>query len=82
MVFNPEKKKYETHLFLKQGYYNYNYLAVDKNNPSLYSDLDGNFFETENLYTVLVYYKSFSSRADELIGMGNFNSKAEQPLNY
>lgn len=82
MVFNPDKKKYETHLFLKQGYYNYTYLAVDKNNPSVYSQLDGNFFETENLYTILVYYKSFSSRADELIGIGNFNSKAEQPLNY
>ena len=82
MVFNPEKKKYETHLFLKQGYYNYTYLAVDKNNPAVYSELDANFFETENLYTILVYYRSFGARADELIGMGNFNSRAEQPLNY
>ncbi|HEY5368090.1 MAG TPA: DUF5103 domain-containing protein [Hanamia sp.] len=82
MIFNPGKGKYETHLFLKQGYYNYTYMAVDKNNPAVYSELDGSFFETENLYTILVYYKSFGSRADELIGIGNFNSKAEQPLNY
>jgi hypothetical protein len=79
MVFNPDKHKYETRLFLKQGYYNYTYLAVDKSNPAIYDELDGNFFETENLYTILVYYKSFSSRADELIGVGNFNSRAEQP---
>jgi hypothetical protein len=82
MVFNPEKGKYETHLFLKQGYYNYTYLAVDKSNPTNYSGLDGNFFETENLYTILIYYRSFGSRADEFIGMGNFDSHAEQPLNY
>lgn len=79
MIFNPDKKKYETRLFLKQGYYNYTYLAVDKNNPATYNEMDGNFFETENIYTILVYYKSFSSRADELIGIGNFNSRAEQP---
>ena len=48
MIFNPENKKYETHLFMKQGYYDYTYLSVDKNNPAIYSELDGNYYETEN----------------------------------
>jgi len=79
MKFDPMKGKYETHLFLKQGYYDYTYLAVDKNNPANYSELDGNYYETENLYTILVYYRGFSSRADELIGVATFDSRTDQP---
>jgi hypothetical protein len=79
MVFNPEKRVYETHLFLKQGYYDYTYIAKDKNNPSDYSELDGNYYETENQYTILVYYKSFIGRADELIGVATFDSRGDQP---
>lgn len=79
MVFDPAKGRYETHLFLKQGYYDYTYIGVDKNNPAVYSELDGNYFEAENLYTILVYYKSFIGRVDELIGEATFDSKADQP---
>ena len=79
MIFNPAKGRYETHLFLKQGYYDYTYIGVDKNNPSVYSELDGNYFEAENLYTILVYYKSFLGRTDELIGEASFDSRADQP---
>ena len=79
MVFNPEKGKYETHLLMKQGYYDYTYVAVDKSAPFAHSEFDGNYYETENLYTILVYYKSFIGRADELIGVATFNSRADQP---
>lgn len=79
MIFNPENKKYETHLFMKQGYYDYTYLSVDKNNPGVYSEVDGNYYETENLYTILVYYKPFIGRADELIGVATFDSRTDQP---
>ncbi|MEO6135133.1 MAG: DUF5103 domain-containing protein [Ginsengibacter sp.] len=79
MIFNADKGKYETKLFLKQGYYDYTYLAVDKNNSSVYSELDGNNYETENLYTILVYYKSFTARSEELIGVATFNSRTDQP---
>jgi hypothetical protein len=79
MIFNPEKKMYETHLFMKQGYYDYTYVAVDKNNPSIRAELDGDYFETENLYTLLVYYKSFTGRADELIGVATLASRSDQP---
>ncbi len=70
MVYNSEKQVYEASLFLKQGYYNYGYVLVDKNNPAQRNALEGNYFETENVYTILVYYKSFTDRADQLIGVG------------
>lgn len=83
LQYNPTNKLYETHLFLKQGYYDYTYLAADKDNPSSYSGIDGNYFETENYYTILVYYKPFIGRAEELVGMTTFDSRTDVPgLNY
>lgn len=79
MVFNAEKGLYEGTAFLKQGYYNYTYVAVDKNNPALKNDLEGNYWETENSYTILMYYKAFSDRADQLIGVGKIDSRTDKP---
>jgi hypothetical protein len=30
---------------------------------------EGNYFEAENEYTILFYYRSFSARYDELLGI-------------
>jgi len=79
MNFNPDNGKYETHLLMKQGFYDYTYIAVDKNNPANRNELDGNYYETENLYTILVYYKSFIGRSDELIGVATFDSRSDKP---
>jgi Domain of unknown function (DUF5103) len=79
MVFNEEKGVYECTAFLKQGYYNYTYIAVDKNNPANRRDLEGDYWETENSYTILMYYRSFTDRADQLIGVGKINSRTDKP---
>lgn len=79
MQFNAEKGIYETHLFLKQGYYSYTYMGVDKNNTASYSEVDGNYYETENTYTILVYFRDFAGRADELIGVSTINSRTDKP---
>ena len=79
MNFNQDKGIYETHLFMKQGYYDYTYISVDKNNPANRGEMDGNYYESENLYTILVYYKSFVGRADELIGVATFDSRTDKP---
>ncbi|RYG25665.1 MAG: DUF5103 domain-containing protein, partial [Chitinophagaceae bacterium] len=76
MVFNEEKRIYEVTAFLKQGYYNYGYVLRDLNQGKL-TELEGNYWETENSYTVLIYYRSFTDRADQLIGVGQVNSRKE-----
>ena len=80
MQFNPEKGVYETDLFLKQGYYSYTYVLADKNNFANRYEVDGNYFEAENAYTILVYYKSFNARSDELIGAATINSRNDKPM--
>jgi hypothetical protein len=79
MVFNTAKGVYECTAFLKQGYYNYTYIAVNKNEASQKRDLEGDYWETENSYTILMYYKSFTDRTDQLIGVGKINSRTDQP---
>ncbi|MFT3981725.1 MAG: DUF5103 domain-containing protein [Ferruginibacter sp.] len=78
LQFNEARKLYELNTFLKQGYYNYAYMLVNKNDPTDKISLEGNYFETENMYTVLIYYKSFTDRADQLIGVGQFNSRSDR----
>ena len=79
MQFNTQKGIYENTQYLKQGYYNYGYTLVDKNDPSKRTDLDGDYWETENNYTILVYYKSFTDQADQLIGIANINTRSDRP---
>jgi hypothetical protein len=78
MQFNNDKGVYETQLFLKQGYYSYTYLAANKNNKAINNDVDGNYYETENSYTILVYYRDFAGRADELIGVASISSRTDK----
>lgn len=75
MTYNAAKGVYESTLLLKQGYYNYCYVTVDKTNPKpSFEFTEGNFWDTENNYTILVYYRSINGRVDELIGITRINS--------
>jgi hypothetical protein len=80
MTFNADKGVYEKAMFLKQGYYNYSYVTqdyrADPNNRFSFSNTEGNFNATENAYMVLIYYRPFGARADELIGYAQVNSLA------
>lgn len=79
MNFNADKGMYENAQFLKQGYYSYGYQLVDKKDPTQRTDLEGNYWETENTYTILVYYKSFSDQCDQLVGVGKISSRTDRP---
>jgi hypothetical protein len=77
MAFNAEKGRYEASFFLKQGYYNYGYVTVDRNDPARipsFALTEGDHVETENDYMILVYYRPLGAQADELIGRSVFNS--------
>ena len=79
MNFNTEKGWYEGSQYLKQGYYSYGYALVDKKDFSQRADIDGNYWETENNYTILVYYKSFTDQSDQLIGVSTISTRSDKP---
>ncbi|MDR3712540.1 MAG: DUF5103 domain-containing protein [Puia sp.] len=82
MHFNKDRGAYETSLFLKMGYYSYGYTTIARDDPSRKFSMDfteGNHMETENNYTILVYYRALGGRADELVGMSTISSITGRP---
>ena len=64
---------YENTSLNKQGFVNYKFIT-HTNNIVDHSFIDGNFYQTENEYTVLVYYKNLGDRYDKVIGIGSASS--------
>lgn len=80
MRYNETNGLYEANVFMKQGYYSYTYTLVDEKGVADKTNmLEGNYWETENDYTILVYYKGFTDRSDQLIGVGQVNSRRDRP---
>jgi len=76
MVFNKQTKMYEKAILIKQGFTNYNYVVTDKNGKIQHRDaIDGNFFQTENSYTAIVYYRGNNDRYDRVIGVSTTSSE-------
>lgn len=75
MDYNQDKGVFEKAIMIKQGFTNFQYKIADKNGVIDYENaIDGNFYQTENNYTILVYYKQSSDRYTRVIGKGNANS--------
>jgi len=75
MDYNQDKGVFEKAIMIKQGFTNFQYKIADKKGIIDYENaIDGNFYQTENEYTILVYYKQSSDRYERVIGKGNANS--------
>ena len=75
MVYNQESGLYENQLLFKQGFYNYTYVSVGSDGLINTHKVEGSFYQTENDYTVIVYYRRFGDRYDQVIGIGGANSE-------
>ena len=71
LFYNFEDKSYQGKILLKQGFYNYTFATVDEKNTVDTNQINGTFFQTENEYTVLVYYKPFGGLYDRVVGVGS-----------
>lgn len=67
LTYNTEQKTWETVQLLKQGVYDYEYVleSADKTQISKFS---GSYFDTENEYQILLYYRKPGTYWDEIIG--------------
>ena len=75
MEYNAQKAIYEKAILIKQGFTNFQYTVADDNGNVDYENaIDGNFYQTENDYFVIVYYRENRDRYDRVIGRGSANS--------
>jgi len=74
MTYNTKRNVYEATLLMKQGFYNYKYVVLDRDKNLNEGAISGNFDETENNFKVMAYYRDLGARYDRLIGMGEASS--------
>lgn len=71
MDYNEKKGIYEKAIMVKQGFTNYCYTVADAaGKVDDANAIDGNFYQTENDYMVIVYYRENNQRYDRVIGKG------------
>ena len=68
MAYNRDTKCYEGSVLLKQGYYSYQYVVAKNQNEIKPVSSEGNFYQTENKYQALLYFRGPGERTDRLVG--------------
>ena len=71
LTYNFDDSTYRGSVLMKQGFYNYTFATVDEFGNVDTNEINGSFFQTENQYTVIVYFKPFGSLYDRVIGMAS-----------
>lgn len=74
MQYDEATKKYVAKIYLKQGFYNYILATKDANGVLSFGEINGNFWQTENLYQGFLYYAPFGRNYDGLMGYGEFRT--------
>ena len=67
MEYDAEQKCYYLYAYLKQGGYDYMYYVMGRNGITSLP-LEGSHWQTENEYSIWVYYRPFGARYDRLVG--------------
>jgi hypothetical protein len=78
LVYNPENNYWEASFYCKQGFYNYLYVFVPKTKGKGAKKIDdtyieGSHWETQNIYTILLYLQEEGTSYDKLIGVSTGN---------
>jgi hypothetical protein len=69
MEYSLKDKGYVKSVLLKEGYYNYLYVTrKDNSSPASTDWIEGDYYQTENKYRVMVYSRTVGMRYDKLIG--------------
>ncbi len=78
MGYNRETGRYEKSALLKQGHYNYMYLFVPRGEQrGTTRIMEGNYYQTENEYDIMVYYRPMNTRYDRLIGVQHVSNRMD-----
>jgi hypothetical protein len=62
LAYDVDSGLYTAAILQKQGYYSYQYLWEDTDGKRRPLPSEGNFYQTENRYQALVYYKEIGGR--------------------
>jgi len=76
MTYEEKDHSYNAVVLQKMGYYNYQFLLLDFDGNTHNVPEEGSFYQTENRYQALVYYKGNSDRTWRLVGYNDIMFRA------
>ena len=76
MSYDEHRKLYTLETSLKQGYYDFMY-GVFRDDGLDLETFEGSWYETENLYSIIMYYRPMRSRYDRVLCSTTFHASAE-----
>lgn len=75
MQYDTEQGAYYLTSLVKQGGYDYQYRFLPKGERAASTlRTDGAYWQTQNEYTIYVFYRPFGARADQLVGLQRLSS--------
>lgn len=77
MQYNSEAQAYEAAIYLKQGYYNYEYVLLKDEGESLSRFIEGTHYQTMNDYCIYIYHRPSGEQYDQLIGVKKLKSEGQ-----
>ena len=77
MTYDDSDNSYNAVVMQKLGYYNYQLLMADYDGTTHLLPEEGSFYQTENTYTALVYFKGTAERSWRLVGMKSVKFSAK-----
>jgi hypothetical protein len=76
MEYSADDGGYLKSILLKEGYYNYLYVSRKNNtSPASASLVEGDYYQTENEYRLMIYARPVGARYDKLIGVQTIQFK-------
>ncbi len=74
MEYDYERNLYYKTIPFKQGYYDYMYAVMAEDGKLDINEVEGSWFETENDYLIIAYYRDIGSRYDRVLDVLKINS--------
>lgn len=75
MTYDETEQCYKAVIMQKQGYYSYQFVMLDTSGVTNIMPTEGSFYQTENKYQALIYYRGQGDRTDRLVGYNQVQFK-------
>lgn len=72
--WDSQNELYTKTISMKQGYYDYMFATLEEDGMLKMEDIEGSWYETENDYQIIAYYRALGGEYDRVIGFNTMNS--------
>lgn len=71
LQYDYDEGAYRGRFYVKQGFHNYQYATMKADGSPETTQFEGNHWQTENEYTIIVYHREIGIRYDRVVGIAS-----------